>query len=575
MNKAIINQLPIEQLRGKRAFLRIDANMEETVEPSLDDYKLRAVLPTIEHLIAAEARVVIGTHLGDPHGRPIESLRVDPIARRLSSLIGKPVRKFDEAIGREVLTAVAELRNGEVVLLENLRFYPGEDGNDPQLARELAELCDVYCNDAFPVAHRGQASTVAITPHVRPSTAGLALARELTMFELVIDRREAPFVGLIAGARIEEKLAVLDNLLPKFNHLFIGGALAFLFLKAQGRETGAAHVDEALLPLAEELLNKAMNVDIILPEDFRVVHANLFKVFEASGRRLPVPPSWEMWTHEITPTDLPVDIGPHTVKRITQLIEAARTLFWNGPLGICEIEPFAAGTREVARALIGRAPPNQRSVVCGNSLARAIHSFELSFEQFRHLSTGGECALQLVAGKQLPAVTALDDPTDLTAPVEKRPHKILLAVDGSEPSLEAAEKLGALDTAGAEIDLIYVQKPLEPKPEYYWMDETLKRRRELERRLEGERVVAAALARLARRGLSAQKQIIVEGDAASEILKFSDQTGVDLIAMGSHGRTGLLGVFLGSVSRKVLNQANCPVLIARVSDQRPPEEESP
>jgi phosphoglycerate kinase len=569
MDKLAINQLPIESLRGKRVFVRVDADIQETsLGPPMDEYKLRASLPTLEYLTTLGARVVIGAHFGDPGGIPIDSLRLNAVAERLSLLTSKTVRKLDEAIGRSVITAITEMRDGEIILLENLRFYPGEDANDERFARELAELCDVYCNDAFPFAHRGSASTVAITRHVQPSTAGLALARELNMFEAVLDKPEPAFVGLVAGTRIKEKLPILDNLLSKLNRLFIGGALAFTFLKAQGHEVGAAPVDEALLPLAEDFLERAeKKVEIILPEDFIVVHTILFKAFERSGRRIPVPHSWEVRDDTITPSDLPVDIGPRTLKRIKQLIDGAHTIVWNGPLGIWEVEPFAAGTREVARALL-EAPRFQRSVVCGDSLARAIRSFDLPFEQIRHLTTGGESALQLLAGKPLPAVAALDNEVDSVAPVEKRPHKILLAVDGSEPSLEAARKLGGLvDAEGAEISILYVQKPADTSAEYNWLSAETKRRRELERRLEAERIVSAASAPLARQGLISHRQMVVEGDPASEILKFADQTGVELIAMGSHGKTGVLHFFIGSVSRKVLDHAKCPVLIARIPDQ--------
>ena len=579
MDKLAINQLPIENLRGKRVFVRIDTNLEEISSgPPVDEHKLRVSLPTLEYLTTLGACVVIGTHLGDPGGTPIDWLRVDAVAERLSLLIGKPVRKLNEATGRSVLTTVTEMRDGEIVLLENLRFYPGEDANDGQFARDLAELCDVYCNDAFSLAHRGRASMVAITRHVRPSTAGLALARELTMFEPLLENPEPPFVGLVAGARIEEKLPILENLLPKLNRLFIGGALCFTFLRAQGREIGAASVDDGLVPLAEDFLSQAKKkkVESILPEDFIVVHAGVFKAFEKSGRRAPVPEWKEALADEITPSDLPVDIGPRTVKRIQQLIDGAHTFFWNGPLGIWEIAPFATGTREVAQALLERASQHlQRSVVCGDSLARAIRSFDLPFEQIRHLSTGGQSALQLLAGNPLPAVAALDDETDLIAPVESRRHKILLAVDRSEPSLEAARKIGGLvDAEGAEIILLYVQKPAEAGVEYVFMDAETKRRREMERRLEAERVVAAANAPLVRQGLVAHRQIVVEGDPPSEILKLADEMGVDLIAMGAHGRTGVLRVFVGSVSRKVIDHASCPVLIARVPDQREAADES-
>jgi phosphoglycerate kinase len=563
MDKLAINQLPIDNLRGKRVFVRIDADIEETpVGAPVDEHKLRGSLPTLEYLTTLGACVVIGTHIGNPGGTPVDLLRLDPVAERLSLLISKRVRKLNEAIGRNALSAVAEMRDGEIVLLENLRFYPGEDANDGQFARDLAELCDVYCNDAFSLAHRGKASTVAITRHLRPSTAGLALARELTLFEPLLDKPEPPFAALIAGARIEEKLPILENLLPRVNRLFIGGALSFTFLKAEGREIGAAPVDEGLVLLAEDFLSKAKKrVEIIFPEDFIIVHREVFEAFEKSGRQAPVPKWKEALDLELTPSDLPVDIGPRTVRRIKQLIDGAHTFFWNGPLGIWEIKPFAEGTREVARALL-EPPRFQRSVVCGDSLAHAIRSFDLPFEQIRHLTNGGESALQLLAGNPLPAVAALDNELDLIAPTEKHPHRILLAVDGSEPSLEAVRKIGGLaDAEGAEIILLYVQKPPETSPEYIFLDAETKRRRELERRLEAERVVAAASAPLARQGLVAHRQMVVEGDPAAEILKLADEMGVELIAMGSHGRTGVLSLFLGSVSRKVLDQARCPVLI--------------
>jgi phosphoglycerate kinase len=565
MDKAVINQLPIENLRGRRVFVRIDADAEEPANGNrVSDDKLRTILPTLDYLGSIGARVVLGTHLGNPYGNPVATLRLDPLAEALSRLTGKPVRKLDEAVGNSVLSAVIDMRDGDIVLLENLRFYPGEDANDGHFAHQLAELCEVYCDDAFAIAHRGRASTVAITRHVRPSTAGLALARELTLFEAVLEQCESPFVALIAGARLEEKLPVLENLVPKVNRLMLGGLLALAFLKAQGREIGAASVDRGLMPLAEEFLEQAeKKVELILPEDFVVVHAGLFKLFEKSGRQTPLPEARQALVNEITPTDLPVDIGPRTVRRIKQLLDGARTFFWNGPVGMWEIEPFAAGTRAVAQALVEEAPQRRhRSVVCGDSLARALRSFDLSFERIRHLSSGGASALAMLAGKPLPAVAALDNEIDLHAPVEKRPGKILLAVDGSAPSIEAARKISTLVAAeGAEIALVYVQKPSERDAEIPLMDSATQRRRDLERRLEAERVMAAGQAPLARQGLVAHHRIIASGDPADEILKVADELGVQLLAMGSHGRTGILGIFLGSVSRKVLDRAHCPVLI--------------
>ena len=573
MDTLAINQLPVELLRGRRVLVRIDADGEApAAERAVDEHKLRAVLPTLEFLRATGARIIIATHYGDPEGAPVEPLRVDAVAERLSQLLGKPVRKLDQAIGGDVVAAVTELREGEMTLLENLRFYPGEDANDGEFARALAALCDVYCNDAFALAYRALASTVAIARHVQPRGAGLALAREITMFEPVLERPEPPFFGIVAGARVEEKLPIFENLLPKLDRLFIGGALAFVFLKAEGRETGAVEVNEELLPLAEHFLHEAKKkIQVILPEDFVVLHPGVFKVYKESGGRGAIPKPLQILASELTPRDLPLDVGPRTLKRIGRLIDGARTFFWNGPLGVWEVAPFDAGTREVARALLEPRP--LRAVVCGDSLARAIRGFDLPIEQFVHLSSGGAAALQWLAGKPLPAVEALSKEVDLIAPVEKHPHKILLPVDGSRPSLEAARQLGRLvDVENADITLLYVQNQ-EVGAEISLMDEEHKRRRELRRRLDGERVIAVALAELARHGLLAQRQMVVEGgDAGETIVQAADELGVELIAMGSRGRTGLLGYFIGSVSRKVLAQARCPVLIARDADQRTLEE---
>jgi phosphoglycerate kinase len=574
MDKAVINQLALESLRGRRVFVRIDAHNEEPWSgPSVDESKLRAILPTLAYLTTVGARALVATHIGNPGAKPVDDLRVNAVAERLSQLTGKTIRKLDEAIGRNVLSAVMEMQDGEIAVLENLCFYPGETANDETFARALAELCDIYCDDAFPIAYRGSASTVGITRYVRPATAGLAFARELTMFEPVLDQPEAPFAAIVAGARIEEKLPVLDNLLTKVNRLFFGGALAFTFLRAQGREIGAAWVDDALVLLAENFLWAARDrIEILLPEDFIVVHSGRFKAYEKSGRQTELPEARAVLREELTSTDLPVDIGPRTLQRLKQLIHGARTFFWNGPLGICEIDPFSKGTRETALALL-EAPRSPRSVVCGDSLTRAIRSFDLPFERIRHLSNGGASALQLLAGNPLPAVAALDNEVDLIAPIEKRSRKILLAVDGSPASLEAAKQLGGLvDTEGADISLFYVRKPAEPLAGSELMDAETKRRREIERRLEAERILAAANAPLARQGLVSRHQMVVEGDdPADEILKRADEIGAELIAMGSHGRSGFLEFFLGSVSRKVLDRARCPVLVVRSPSDQPGE----
>ena len=567
MEKVVINQLPIENLRGKRVFVRIDADPEPSPSGALfDESKLRSSLPTLEYLAGAGARMIIGTHLDNPGGKVVASLGLAPVAERLSELLGRPVRQLGEAVGHDARRAVADTRDGDLLVLENLRFYPGEDTNDPEFAHELAGLCDVYCDDSFALAHRALASTVGITRGARPAAAGLALARELMMCEAVLERAEPPFVGLIAGARLEEKLPILENLLPRLNRLFIGGALSFTFLKAKWREVGAAPVDEAFLPLVKDFLKRAeKDVEIILPQDFVVVQADQFRAYQESGRKGEVP-EWRLELENgIPPAYLPVDIGPATVNRLKGLVEGAHTIFWNGLLGIWEIEPFGAATRAVALVVAERVSPrHQRSLLCGDSLARAIRSFNLPVELIRHLTTGGESALQLMAGNPLPAVSALDHEVDLVAPIETRPRRILLSVDGSAHALEAARRLGRLvDAAGAEISLLHVQPPTG-----IWNDPDTKRRRDIEQRREAERMFAAMSAPLAQQGLISHRQVLAEGDPAEEIVKCADEIGADLIAMGSHGRTGVLRLLMGSVSRKVLDHAPCPVLIVRILDQR-------
>ena len=248
MDKAVINQLALESLRGRRVFVRIDAHNEEPWSgPPVDESKLRAILPTLAYLTTVGARALVATHIGNPGAKPVDDLRVNAVAERLSQLTGKTIRKLDEAIGRNVLSAVMEMQDGEIVVLENLCFYPGETPTTRALPALSPSFAISTATTRFPSPTAAALRPSAITRYVRPATAGLAFARELTMFEPVLDQPEAPFAAIVAGARIEEKLPVLENLLTKVNRLFFGGALAFTFLRAQGREIGAAWVDDALV----------------------------------------------------------------------------------------------------------------------------------------------------------------------------------------------------------------------------------------------------------------------------------------------------------------------------------------
>jgi len=559
MDKLLIDQLSPEYLRGKRVFVRIDVDGEETPAGVVfDEHKLRESLPTFEYLTSAGARVIIGTHLGDPTAGGIDLLRLDPVGAALSRLMDRPVRKLHDVVGEQVLRAVTEMQNGDLVLLENLFFHSGEDTNDPEFAGELGELCDVYCNDAFALAYRGMASTLGITRHVRPAAAGLALARELSMFELLLDSPDLPFLALIGGGRIKEKLPILENLLPRLNVLFIGGALSCTFLRAKGCQIGASPVDDDFLPVVRNFLRKARGkTQLVLPRDFVVVRAIDFIDFQ-NGLQSRPPESREVLAEEMGPSDLAVDIGPRTLDRLKELIGFAHTILWNGPMGIWEIEPFAAGALGVARALIEDLPHHQqRTVMCGHSLARAIRCSGLPFERIRHLTTAGKSALKLLAGNPLPAVAALDGSTELAPPIWARTRRVLLAVDGSEGSLEAARKLGILiDAEGAEIDLLHVQKPVISLLKTLWIDPEKRHRLEIERQLEAEKIFMAANAALAHQGLISHHQFTAEGDPANEIMRCSEELGADLIAMGGHG----------GVSHKVTHRSERPVLIVRKAE---------
>jgi phosphoglycerate kinase len=570
MDKLVINQLPVEKLRGKRVFVRIDVGAEQTITGAfLDDSKLRASIPTIEYLSNIGARVIIGTHIGEGVSPCVDSLRLDPVAERLSALLGKPVLKLNDMVGRDVLQAVLNMRNGEILMLENLFFYHGEFNNDPEFAHELARLADVYCNDAFGLASKGFASTVGITRFIEPSTAGLTMARDITLLETLINRAEHPFVGVIAGSRIEEKMHVLENLLLELDRLFIGGALSFTFLKAKGFDVGAAAVEEEFLPMAERLLRKAEGkLEILLPKDFIVVDSEEFGLYTRELGKLTVPRSRSALVNEISPTELPVDIGPVSINLLKELFDSAHSLFWNGPLGIWQIQPFNLATREMAKYLIEGTPRNyQRSILCGDSLVRAVRSFNLNTERIRHLMTGGESAIQMLAGNPLPGVSALSDRKETGEPKAKKLKRILVPVDGSKHSLEVTRKLGFI--AGAEdveITLLYVSKPPFGSDQV-WIDPEEGKERKVEERFEAEKIFAEVNAELAGQGLISHRQLMVEGNPAEEILKCSEEIGADLIAMGSHGRTGLLRFLMGSVSRKVSDYAKCPVLIVRIPDK--------
>jgi phosphoglycerate kinase len=391
--KKTLTQLGVK--RGARVLVRSDLNVPLEDGEVADDTRIRAALPAIEQLRSAGARVVVCSHLGRPRGHdPATSLA--PVSRRLGELLDARVRQAPEVVGPEVRRGANRLDEGEVLLLENTRWEPGETRNDPALAEQLAELADYFVSDAFGSVHRAHASTVGVAAHL-PSAAGPLLEREVTTLEGLVEDPQRPLTVVLGGAKVTDKIALIDRFLDLADQLVIGGAMCFAFFKAQGHETGDSLVEEAGVELARQALEKAeggARAALLLPVD--LVIADRFAA-DAASRELTgvdVPPGW-----------MGLDIGPRTAQAYSGEISRSGTTFWNGPMGAFEMEPFAAGTRAVAEAVAGALGT---TVVGGGDSAAALVQFGLA-DQVTHLSTGGGAALELLEGKPLPGVEALDD----------------------------------------------------------------------------------------------------------------------------------------------------------------------
>jgi phosphoglycerate kinase len=379
-------------VKGKRVLVRVDFNVPLDQGKVADDTRIRAALPTIQYLTEQGAKVILMSHLGRPKGKVKEDLRLTPVAERLADLLGRPVAMAVDCVGEEVETAVDRLRPGDVLLLENLRFHPGEEANDPRFVSQLASLGEVYVNDAFGTAHRAHASTEGVAHHL-PAVAGFLMEKELNFLSKALERPEHPFVAILGGAKISDKIGVVDNLLGKVDTLLIGGGMANTFLKAQGHQVGQSLVEEESLPLAQELLDKAGR-KLVLPVD--VVVADRFDA-EAQSKIVSVeevPADWRI-----------LDIGPATVERFAQELYTAKTVVWNGTMGVAEFPRFAAGTEGIIEML---AESQATTIVGGGDTAAAVQQAGLA-EKMTHVSTGGGASLELLEGKVLPGVAALAD----------------------------------------------------------------------------------------------------------------------------------------------------------------------
>lgn len=380
---------------GKRVLVRVDFNVPLDGDRITDDTRIQAALPTIEHLINSKARIILMSHLGRPKGQVVEELRLDPVAKRLAELVSAPVKKIDDCVGPEAKKSAAALGEGEILLLENLRFYPGEEANDPEFAKALSDLGDVYVNDAFGAAHRAHASTAGVADYL-PAVAGLLLARELEVLGKALSDPQRPFVALLGGAKVKDKIGVIEQLLMKVDVLAVGGGMSYTFLKAQGFEIGKSLLDVEHIDFARDLIERAKNasVDLVLPVD--IVVADDFRA-DANHKVVPaseIPSDWEG-----------MDIGPETRKKLSDLMHSAGTVLWNGPMGVFEMPAFAKGTQAVAKAL---AESNAFSIIGGGDSAAAVAQAGLA-DRMSHVSTGGGASLEFLEGKALPGVEALLD----------------------------------------------------------------------------------------------------------------------------------------------------------------------
>lgn len=397
MSKKTVADLTSSDLSGKRVLVRADFNVPlDDAGNITDDTRIRAALPTIQYLTDNGAKVILSSHFGRPKGVD-DKLRLTPVAKRLSEVLGKEVKKPSDCIGEEVESAVAAMQNGDVLLLENVRFYKEEEKNDPEFAKKLAANADLYVNDAFGTAHRAHASTEGVTKYLSPSVAGFLIEKELEYLQNAIENPQRPLAAIIGGSKVSSKIGVIETLLEKCDKLFIGGGMIFTFYKARGLNVGKSLVEEDKLELAKSLEAKAKErgVQLLLPTD--VVVADKFAA-DADSQTVSIENIPDGW--------MGLDIGPESVKMFQEALADCQTVIWNGPMGVFEFDKFAVGTEAIANTLAAK--KDAVTIIGGGDSVAAVEKVGVA-DQMSHISTGGGASLELLEGKELPGIVALDE----------------------------------------------------------------------------------------------------------------------------------------------------------------------
>ena len=410
-----IKDLAVNQIKSKKILMRVDFNVPQDKDLNItDDSRIQAALPSIKYLIEKGARLILVTHLGRPKNGPDDRFKLDPVAKRLSELLGFEVKKLHDSIGKEVEDEVNKLTDGQVCLLENIRFYKEEEENDQNFCKKLAALADVYVNDAFGTAHRAHASTAGVASYLNPAVAGLLMEKEVAMLGSKLDNPERPFTAIIGGSKISSKIAVLNTLVKKVDTLIIGGGMAYTFLKARGASIGKSICEDSQLEVARHIcaLADENNTAILLPEDVIGTPAidaegNEINIFDKYGREDKfetkvleadrIPSNWQG-----------MDIGPETRIKFSNLISQSKTVLWNGPVGVFEYAMFDEGTKDIAIALMNLTAKGGATIIGGGDSVAAIEKYGFAKEKFTHVSTGGGASLEFLEGQVLPGIDCLN-----------------------------------------------------------------------------------------------------------------------------------------------------------------------